>query len=215
MTTPRFTLHYAPQTRATTTLWLMEEAGLAFDLALHDLSAKTHKRPEHLALNPAGKLPVLIDRGPEGDWHEVICDSAAICAYVADLATDAKLAPAPHDRARGRYLQWLVYNAATLEPAFADAAMPRQKEPPPGTLGWPTFAQTTDHLHAALQAGPWLLGAQFSAADILVASALNLFKQWGMLPAPERFDAYLSAATSRDAFKRAQAREAACLAARA
>src|SRR5882757_6600149 len=68
-TTSRFTLHHAPRSRSARILWLLEEAGMPFDIAAHDLSKATHKDPAYLALNPAGKVPALIDHGPAGDWR--------------------------------------------------------------------------------------------------------------------------------------------------
>ena len=61
-------------------------------------------------------------------------------------------------------------------------------------------------LDAGLKQGPWILGENFSAADIVIGSGLNfavrLFK---MIPARTSFDRYIDACTARPAFQRASA----------
>jgi glutathione S-transferase len=47
MTTPRFTLHHAPRSRSRRILWLLEEAGVPFEIAPHDLAKATHKDPAY------------------------------------------------------------------------------------------------------------------------------------------------------------------------
>ena len=62
-----------------------------------------------------------------------------------------------------------------------------------------------DVLDVALQKGPWILGDNFSAADIVIGSGLNfavrLFK---MVPSRPSFDAYIDRCTARPAFQRAE-----------
>ncbi|MGC1554189.1 MAG: glutathione S-transferase C-terminal domain-containing protein, partial [Bradyrhizobium sp.] len=76
----------------------------------------------------------------------------------------------------------------------------------PVAAGWGDVQRVLDVLDAALQKGPWLLGDNFSAADIVIGSGLNfavrLFK---MLPARPSFDRYLDACAARPAFQRAGA----------
>jgi glutathione S-transferase len=62
-----------------------------------------------------------------------------------------------------------------------------------------------DVLDVALAKGPWILGDDFSAADIAIGSALNfsvrLFK---MVPSRPSFDAYIARCMARPAFQRAE-----------
>ena len=57
------TLHYAPRTRSFTALWLLEELGQPYELESFDINTGRHKRPDFLALNPMGKVPVVIHAG--------------------------------------------------------------------------------------------------------------------------------------------------------
>jgi len=207
MSTPRFVLHYAPRSRAFRILWLLEEARAPYELAVYDLQKGTHKDRSYLAVNPDGKVPALVDRGPRGDWSVIVTESAAISTYVADACPEAALAPALSSPERGPYLTWLVYCSAALEPAFADFMFPRQKEAPRSAVGWPSYDATLERIERALERGPWLLGEHFSAADIMLGSMLQWLSAWGKLPDGAASARYLAALKQRDGLMRAQAKE--------
>lgn len=60
----------------------LEEAGLAYDLRRINVRAGEQKTPEFQALNPNGKVPVLVDsHGPDGEL--VLTETAAILVYIA------------------------------------------------------------------------------------------------------------------------------------
>jgi glutathione S-transferase len=203
----RFLLHYSPRSRAERALWMLEEARADSAIVLHDLQRGTQKEPAFLALNPLGKLPVLEDRGPDGSWRGVaVAESAAILAYLADTLPEAGLAPAIGTPERAAYARWMAYCPGVLEPAFSDAAFPRTAEVPRSALGWPPFDEALAPVEAALAAGPWLLGARFSAADVLIGSLLHWLRAWGRLRAGPHVERYLGALEGRDALARARAR---------
>ncbi len=214
MTTPRFLLHYAPRTRAGRALWLLEEAGLPYELHVHDMTRRTHKDAAFLALNPDGKLPALVDRGDGSatvGWPVVITESEAVCAYLGDLAPG--LAPAIGSPERAAYLTWLAYTAAALEPGLADLVFPRASPAPAGSIGWPPFEAAVARIAGALDhSGAWITGAKFTAADAMVGGMLRWLKAWGKLPAYASIDRYLDALESRPALQRANAIEAELLA---
>ncbi|WP_439598418.1 glutathione S-transferase family protein [Falsiroseomonas sp.] len=210
MAGPRFLLHFAPKTRAFRILWLLEEFGADFALIQHDLDAGTHKRPEFLAINPDGKLPVLEDRGPAGDWTGVVVsESLGICAYLDELHPGL-LSPPPGNPERALYQTLMAYGAGVLEPALADKAFPRAEPPPARALGWPDFATALARIERQIQAsgGPFLLGAALSTADVLIGSTLQYVTAWGMLTPSPVLASYLAALEARPALAAARAREA-------
>ncbi|WP_376096326.1 glutathione S-transferase family protein [Roseomonas sp. CCTCC AB2023176] len=208
MTEPRFLLHHAPRSRSGRILWLLEEASAPYDLVWHSLAQGTHKRDDYLLKNPHGKVPTLEDRGPEGAWGDVIItESAAICAYLADLLPEARLAPAVGTRARASYATWMAYANGVLEPAMADQAFPRAKTAPASALGWPAFSEAVARVEGALARGPWLLGSHFSAADVMVGALLAWVVGWGMLQPGPNVSRYLAEMEARPARQRALARE--------
>jgi glutathione S-transferase len=194
------TLHHAPQSRSSRIIWLLEELGAPYTIKITNIprmdgsGAADADNP-----HPDKKVPALVDDGV------LITESIAIVQYLADKFPAAGLAPPIGDRARGPYLAWLAYYAGVIEPvvniAFAglgdNAALQR------------TFrdrAAMDRRILAGLEPGPYLLGAQFSGADIMVASIGHFMR--AMLPVGARVDAYLERCNARPALARAQAKDA-------
>src|SRR5688572_12812227 len=102
-------LHYHPFSRASGTVWALEEVGLPYELRFVDILKGAQKSPEILALNPMGKLPILSD----GD--QVVTEAAAIALYLADRYAPDRLAPRIDDPARGTYLRWSFFSPSVIE----------------------------------------------------------------------------------------------------
>jgi len=193
-------LYWAPRSRSFSALWLMEETGQPYERVLTDITSGAQKTPEYLAINPMGKVPALRD----GD--ATMAEAAAICAYVAERYPQARLAPPLGDPLRAKYLYWLFFVPSCVEPAMVQLAT--KIEMNPVSAGWGDATRVFDVLDGALSKsnGQWILGENFSAADVMVGSILNfavrLFK---MAPARPSFDRYLDACAGRAAFQRAGA----------
>lgn len=190
-------LYWAPRSRAFSALWLMEETGQPYERVRVDLTAGAQRTAEYLAINPMGKVPALSD----GD--ATLAEAAAICAYVAERYPEAKLAPALGDPLRAKYLYWLFFAPGCIEPAMVQVAT--KIEMSSVAAGWGDAQRVFDVLEDALTRGPWILGENFSAADVAVGSALNfavrLFK---MVPSRPSFDAYIARCVARPAFQVAE-----------
>ena len=190
-------LYWAPRSRSFSALWLMEETGQPYERVLTDITAGAQKAPEYLAINPMGKVPAIKD----GD--ATLAEAAAICAYVAERYPEARLAPPPGDPLRAKYLYWLFFSPGCIEPAMVQLAT--KIEMNPVAAGWGEAQRVFDVLDAALQKGPWILGDNFSSADIIIGAGLNfavrLFK---MVPPRPSFDAYIARCMARPAFQRAE-----------
>jgi glutathione S-transferase len=200
MHTPNLKLFYAPRTRARTVLWLLEELGRPYALESFTLSSGRHKTPEYLALNPMGKVPLVIDRG------RPVAEAGAIAIYLADLYPEASLAPGLDDPERPDYLRWCFFASAIMEPTFGEKIFGWTL--PSAQLAWGSYAQMLNTLTEALAEGPWLLGAQFSAADVLVGSNVAFGVQFGLIPNEGPLGAYLARFQVRPAWQRAAAIEA-------
>lgn len=193
-------LYWWPQTRAARAVWMLEELGESYELLPLDIDDPAARDdPAFRAVSPLGKLPALL-AGDAG-----VADSAAICLYLADRFPAAGLAPAPDDPRRGRYLYWMVFTPGALEPAVAERFGGWQ--PHPRRNGWGDEAGVLAALEQGLAKGPWLLGERFSAADVMVGSTLQFFRQVGLLPESERLHAYADRCVARPAFARAAERE--------
>ncbi len=198
----KLTLYHAAPSRSSVVLWMLEELGQPYDVQLISFKKGENLQPEFLAINPMGKVPAL----RHGD--AVITESAAICTYLADEFPQAKINIPTGDPRRGPYLKWLFFGPSCLEPAIMDRAFPRKEEPPRSTLGFGNFDLVMDVLAKATgEAEPYLLGSQFTAADVVIGSGLNWAMKFKLIPERPEFVAYVDRLNARPAAQRAQAKD--------
>src|SRR6202140_1620847 len=95
-------------TRSLRALWALKELDADFEFIPVDLLAGEHRHPDFLRLNPAGKIPVLVD----GDT--IVPESAAIVLYVAAKNRDKGLLPASLE-ARAQVYRWTMFAVTELE----------------------------------------------------------------------------------------------------
>lgn len=193
-------LYHCPQTRAFTALWMMEEAGQPYEMVRVNIRAPGHPTAEYKKINPMGKVAGLEDNGVG------FGETAAILLYVADKFPQTKLAPLPTDPKRGRFLQWLMFSATTLEPAM----MEKRLGSPTNTVsaGWGDYERAMSALEGAMTKGKWLFGDQFTAADLYIGSSLGFGMMFGMIDKRPAFVEFSERASARPAFIRAREIEA-------
>lgn len=193
-------LFHAPRSRSSRFIWLLEEIGEPYELEVvsirrGDGSGQLDPKNPH----PHGKVPALVHDGI------TVFESIAVTLYLTDAFPAKGLGPRVGDATRGAYLTWLAYYAGVLEPAFTSAFL--KVDVPRGTAGWVAVDEAMAHVTAALCAAPYLLGATFSAADVLYGSTFAFFLGGPMMPEDETLRAYVSRCTARPAYQRAAARE--------
>jgi glutathione S-transferase len=194
------TLYHAPRSRSSRFIFLLEELG-----APYEIKPVTIRRGDGSgALDPAnphphGKVPAI------RDGETLVFESAAVALYLTDKFPAGGIGPLVGDPLRGAYLTWLAYYTGTMEPAWMSAFM--KWDIPRGTAGWVATGEVMDFVNAALAKGPYLLGAQFSAADILVGTTFKLFMGSPLLPRTDLLEAYVTRVTGRPAYARSQARD--------
>src|SRR2546421_11305803 len=164
----KLTLYHAAPSRSSIALWMLEEVGEPYDIHLLSFAKGENRAPDYLAINPMGKVPAL----KHGDT--VITEVAAICTYLADEFPGAKLNVAIGTPRRGVYLKWLFFGPGCIEPAVTDRAAPRKEEGPRRKARPGGFRTTNDVRPAAVEKGPWLMGEQFTAADVVTGSHIRL-----------------------------------------
>ena len=182
------TLYHAAPSRSSTTHWMLEELGQPYDIKLVSFKKGENRTPDYLAINPMGKVPALAHKGV------VITEVAAICTYLADEFPQAKLNIPVGSPARGVYLKWLFFGPSCVEPAIMDRAYPRKEAPPRSALGFGDYDTVVEVLaKAAAAADPYLMGKQFTAADVVIGSGLRWGTLFKLLPERPEFKAYLAA----------------------
>lgn len=190
-------LYWAPKTRSLRALWMLEEAGLRYELERIDIQVP-ERSERFLAVNPMGKVPAL------EDGEARLAESAAICAYVAEKASGAGLAPVFGDPLRGRYFHWLFFAPGCIEPAFAEKFSGMKL--PTSAAGWGDFDKVFRVLDKALSVGPWILGETFSAADVMIGTDLIFgVERFKLVEPTPTFLSYLDRCKARPALQRALA----------
>lgn len=195
------TLYHASPSRSSVTLWMLEEIGEPYDIKLLRLSEGDNLKPDFLAINPMGKVPTLIHDGV------TITEGAAICTYLADAFPKANLNVPAGDPRRGPYLKWLFFGPSCIEPAIIDRAAPRKEEPRRQMLGYGSFDVVMDTVARAVSKGPYLLGDQFTAADVVIGSALRWGTLFKLIPERKEFMDYVARFADRPALKRSMEKD--------
>ena len=200
------TLYHSPQSRSIRPRWLLEEIGVPYDIVRMSLQAGDQKKPEFLKINPNGAVPAFVD----GDL--TLFESAAICQYLADTYPEKQLAPPLGTAARAYYYQWIHFAMSTLEPPlltiFLHTVMKPEAERIPQLVG-PAREQLHSALavlERALTGRTFIVGDEFSAADVMVGSTLAWAQMLGLISADTpAVAAYMGRLMGRPAFQRAGA----------
>ena len=176
--------------RAIRVRWTLQELGVAFDAVTVDLRAGEHRKPEFLKINPAGRLPVLID----GD--KVLTESVAIVLYLAEKYPAKHLIPAGLDE-RGQLYRWLLFTATELEQPLwrmvrHSMLYPEDKRLPAEiALAREDFAAVAQVLEAHMRGRNFLVGDAATVGDFVLAYTLDWAKLARCLNGLPVLDAYV------------------------
>ncbi|HSI00996.1 MAG TPA: glutathione S-transferase family protein [Reyranella sp.] len=198
------TVYSAPNTRAIRVLWLLEELGVKADIK--SLPYPPRKlRPDYLAVNPTGLVPLLID----GEVR--LSESMAICEYLAAKHGSPLVVPSG-DPERPQFLQWLWYGESTLMTSVGRVwtlSRHERKSADIDAIIADTRATVVDRLQALeqrLEGRDFLVAGRLTLADMSVIYPLWLMALLGadnLLG--RRSAAYYERLRSRPAYQRALA----------
>jgi glutathione S-transferase len=195
-------LYHAPLSRSVRIVWLFEELGIPYELQAAPLVPPA---PRPFAQNtPTGKVPTIEDDGV------AIFESGAILEYILEKYGNGRLAPAVGSASRGPFLQWVHFAEATLFTGLGNIAWHRRYKQDAEAIadavrdyqGWTEACLAS--LERQLDGKPFVLGADFSGADIMLGYSLLVAKAFGALG--ESFplvNAYLGRLTERPALRTA------------
>lgn len=197
---PTLRLYTHPMSRGRIARWMLEESGLPYEAQIVEFGPAM-RDAAYTAINPMGKVPALV----HGD--AVVTETAAICAYVADLVPERRLAPPAGTPARASYWRWLFFAAGPLEAALTAKALGLLAPPDKRSVaGYGSFDDVMNTLeHAVNQAAPWLCGDTFSAADVYLGSQLSWGLAFGTIDRRPAFEPYVARLREREAARRAAA----------
>lgn len=183
--------------RAFRVLWMLEEIGQTYEFV--DTGPQSDAAR---ALNPSGKIPVLMVD------DQVLTDSTAILTFLADRHGQLTFAPGTIERARQDALTQMLldeFDSVLWTAARHSSILPDDKRVPEVTdsLKW-EFGRNLDRLSDQFE-GPFLQGAQMTIADIICTHCLNWAFSAQFPVHSDALKAYSKSMRSRDAFRRAQA----------
>ena len=171
MTTAPITLYYAPRTRAERVKRLLDAFAIPYQLVTLDYDAGEQKAEAYVRdVHPLGRVPAV------RVGEQVILESGAICLQLADLFPEKGMAPPVGSPERGRYYEWFFLFHTTIEPLVLAAGEPDSADRAEAEL-----RQVMTALAPRL-GRPYLLGEQFTAADVMVHTELFWQKILGIYP---------------------------------
>lgn len=163
----------------------LEECGLPYAVHPIDLSKKEQKKPDFLAMNPNGRIPVIVDDGARGGPITVF-ESGAILLYLAEAS--GRLLPAG-GVGRVEVLKWLFFGSSQVtHTAMQVHHLLRRKEAgePHENLGVyaDELARLYGILNEVLDGREFLAGAEYSIADIASWTWVDRYEAHGIDIAP-------------------------------
>ena len=180
---------FAP-TRSIRVRWTLQELGVDFETITVDLLAGEHRSPAFLKINPAGKLPVLVD----GDM--VLTESVAIVLYLAEKYRDKGLIPLDPQQ-RAQMIRWLLFTTTELEQPLWRIARhttlyPENKRLPGElALAREDFAAMANVLEAYMSGRKFVVGNTATVGDFVLAYTLDWAKLANVLDGLPRLEAYM------------------------
>jgi glutathione S-transferase len=180
---------FAP-TRSIRARWTLQELGVEFEPITVNLVAKEHHRPDFLQLNPAGKIPVLVD----GDL--VLTESIAIVVYLAEKYRDRGLLPTDPVQ-RAELNRWLLFTATELEQPLwrivRHTRLYQEQDRLPGevTLAGKEFRAMAEIVERHMRQRRFIVGDTVTVADFVLAYTLDWGNEAKLLDHCPRLFAYM------------------------
>jgi glutathione S-transferase len=177
-------------TRSLRALWGLRELDADFEFVPVNLLAGENRRPEFLALNPAGKVPVLAD----GD--NVIPESAAIVLYLAEKYPDRGLLPTGL-KERAQVYRWVMFAMTELEQPLWRISrhtfvLPEDKRVPQDlALAREDFAAMAGVLERHMQGRRFIVGERVTVADCVTAYLMDWANESHLIDGFPNLRAYL------------------------
>jgi glutathione S-transferase len=183
-------LYGFPGTRAQRALWGLHEVDADFEYVSVNLLAGEHKRPEFLRLNPAGKVPVLVD----GDL--VIPESAAIVLYLAEKYPQKALLPTDLEE-RAQVYRWTLFAVTELEQPLWRITRhgflypPDKRLPADIELAREDFRSMAAILEKHLEGRQFIVGEKLTVADCVTVYLIDWANEIQLIDEFPRLQAYL------------------------
>ncbi|MFK7913343.1 MAG: glutathione S-transferase family protein [Pseudomonadales bacterium] len=196
-------IYHAPITRSLRVIWLCEELALPLDITPVDFSAAYRATPEWRAISPIGKVPVLTDGALR------MYESGAMVQYILDRYGDGRLQPQAGTEEHALFLQWCWFAESTLARPLGEIVNHGREFPGERRID-AVVEEMKDRAALCLEPiiettrnQPYLLGADFSAADVMTGYSLMLAHRLMPERIPDALAPYWQRLSERPAYQRA------------
>jgi glutathione S-transferase len=195
------TVHHLNDSRSQRILWLLEELDLPYEIKSYQRDPQSRLAPPELkSAYPLGKSPVIDDDG------RTVHESGAIIDYTIRRHGSGRLQPPPQSPAYDEYVQWLHYaEGSAMLPLLLHLYVSRL-----GDAGAPLrsrieseLANHLGYLDSSLGGKQFLMGAEFTAADVQMSFVAELAQAFGMLAPYKNLEAWIQRLHVRPAYRRA------------
>ena len=197
-------IYHSKQSRSMRVVWLCEEIGLSYALEELGMFTAEMKTRDYLSIHPLGKVPAIDDDG------FVLWETGAIFEYLVARYGDEALIPPRSTRAGALAAQWIGYGENPLTIIMGEIAA--HSGPIPDDMKIPALVDRgcdiapalVGVVERALGDQPYILGDEFSAADIMLGFGLHIARHLTFVSEETpRTLAYCERLTNRPAFQKA------------
>ncbi|TLM79358.1 glutathione S-transferase family protein [Microbulbifer harenosus] len=191
-------LYGTPPTRALRVIWLLNELGVEYEMLPIDVANGECQEDRFLALNPAAKVPVLVD------GEHVLTESAAIQLYLADKYPEAGFIPDTVEE-RGQMYRWIFFLMTEIEQPLWRIARhtfvyPESKRIPQDVeLAKQECSEMLAVLEKHMADREFIVGDRVSVADFNAAYTLDWANEEELLKGTPNLKNYLKSMYARPA----------------
>jgi glutathione S-transferase len=174
------TLYHSPASRSSAFVWLLEELHVEYEIAYCTIKRRNGTgAPDPRNPHPEKRVPALVHD------QQLVTEQAAIALYLTDTFPDRALGFAANSPRRGEYLTWLAFFAGEADPIYNTRLLYAQHLDP---MSQRDQDRVVHRVSNAVRTGPFLMGQDFTAADVLLSSPFEwdpelargnaLIKEW-------------------------------------
>jgi glutathione S-transferase len=197
-------LYHVARSRSVRVRWLLEELGIPYEVKTLEFTPAVLKGEEYRQVHPLGKVPSI------QDGELTMYESGAIVEYLVETYGKGRLAPPVGTAPRGLFLQWIHFAEATAMPPLSDIVQHSFLRPEAERIAAVVpdahnrARAVLEVIDQALAGKSYVLGDEFTAADVMVGYALLLMRWVGVLgDGTPNATAYLNRLQQRPALQKA------------
>jgi len=200
-------LYHYSKSRSTRVLWLLEELGIDYEAEMLPFDPRAFRLADHIEIESYGELPILVDGASS------MSESIAIVTYVLNRYAQGRLEPDRESDDYGPFLEWIQFGERSLMDPLSQllqhtVLLPEaERDSAVAERARRAFTHYARSVDEALEGKSYLVGDEFSAADIVVGYALFIAHDHGLFPRGlDNLRAYYERLCERSAFEHATAK---------